>query len=598
MRHRHTLWLALLVGASACQDTPVTPSAPAAPRYTLASGGTDLRSGYDYLCALRGGVVACFGERDEGQPIGVHRAAAGTFVQLATGATHACGLRSDGAVQCWGVDDFGRAPPVRRAATGSYTAVSAGQSHGCAVRTDGRVECWGSNAYGQAPALVTPRTGAFTQVNASAASTCALRTDGVVECWGIPDRAPPVRTAPSGTYVKIAEALGNTNCALTSTGVADCWGYQNFWQAGPWVQVVSGAGHQCALRSNGVPLCWGYPASWEGLDERTVERGGGWSRITAGSYHTCGLRADGYFECFGVQAMGSNAPDVVPVADTPGSALNAAWRILVAWRDLNSNEHRTEIERSVTDRDRNPTSWTPIGTVGANRTAFKDSVAPGATYVYQVRVCNDAGCSAWKRSNPTSFPATVPSAPSAPAATGHTCGLASCAHVAWTSDDTFVETFRLQRRVNAGGGYGAWREMAAQSRSSTSFDDYGLTPGARYQYRVRACNRRGCSAYGVSNAVVAPSPPPPSAPASLTASVMGSYMYVVWGDVADEATYELQRRQHDGAAYGAWSAPIIRTTDDTAHTDPVVRGTRYQYRVRACNQGGCSAYTSSTPTQA
>ncbi|HEX6368625.1 MAG TPA: hypothetical protein VF006_06825 [Longimicrobium sp.] len=538
----------------------------------------------------------CFGEADEGQPIGVHRAATGTFVKLATGATHACALRSDGAVECWGANDFGRAPPLRRAATGSYTWVSAGLSHGCAVRTDGKVECWGSNAYGQAPELVTPQTGSFTQVSASAASTCALRSDGVIECWGIRDRAPPVKTAPSGVYVKLGDALGNTNCALTSTGVADCWGYQNGFHAGPYVQVVAGAGHQCALRANGDPDCWGYPGSWEGLDERSMMTGG-WSRITAGSYHTCGLRADGYFECFGVQSMGSNAPDVIPVADIPESRLTSTNLMRIEWRDLNSNEHRTEIERSVTDRDRNPTTWTRIGSVAATRRTFTDSVAAGATYMYQVRVCNNAGCSPWRLSNPTPFAAAVPPAPSAVAATGHPCAPESCLRVTWTIDDTFVESFRLQRRVNTGGGYGTWQELAPQSRSVTDFYDYGLTPGASYQYRVRACNRRGCSANALSNAIVAPYPPRPAAPASLSAAAMGNYMHVAWGDVADEATYELQRRQHDGAAYGAWSSPVVRTMNVTMHDDPVVPGTLYQYRIRACNPGGCSAYTSSAPTR-
>lgn len=596
MRHRHVPWLVLLVGATACQDIPLTPPVPAGPRYAVAGGGTDLRSGYDYLCALRGGSIVCAGERDEGQPIGVHRAATGTFVQLTTGATHACGLRNDGAVECWGANDFGRAPPLKRAATGSFTRVSAGLSHTCAARTDGIVECWGWNIYGQAPEVVAPQTGRFTEVSASANSTCALRTDGVVQCWGIREAAPPVKTAPSGTYVKLGESVGNTNCALTSTGVADCWGYQAGFHTGPYVQVAAGAGHLCALRADGVPECRGYPLSWQGPGERSATTGR-WSRITAGSYHTCGLRADGYFECFGVQTMGSDAPDVVPVADAPRSLLLSTMRIRLGWRDVNSNEHRTEIERSVADRDRNPTSWTRIGAVAANRTSFTDSVAAGATYVHRVRVCNDAGCSAWELSNPTSFPAAAPPAPSAAAATGYVCGVASCARVTWTIDGTFVETFRLQRRAKAGGAYGPWQAMPSQDRSARSFDDYGLTPGTVYQYRVRACNARGCSGYGTSNAVVVPAPPPPRAPATLTAAAMGVYMYVVWGDVADETTYELQRRQHDGTAYGAWSAPMVRTMNVTTHEDPVVPGTLYEYRIRACNQGGCSAYTTSPPTR-
>lgn len=597
MRHRHLPLLALLAAAAACQDVPFTPSTPAAqPRFTVMGGATDLRSGYGYLCELRRGTVACFGERDEGQPVGVHKAAAGAFVQLATGSTHACGLRSDGAVECWGTNEFGRAPPLRRAAAGSYTAVSAGLSHSCAVRTDGKVECWGSNAYGQAPPLATPQTGTFTQVTASAAATCALRGDGVVECWGLRDRAPPVRTAPSGTYTRIGEALGNTNCALTTTGLADCWGYQNFWEAGPYVQVTAGAGHQCALRPNGVPRCWGYPGSWEGIEERTEARGG-WSRISAGAYHTCGLRTDGYFECFGVQTMGSDAPDVIPAPTVPKSGVRGE-RIRVQWRDLNSNERRTEIERSVTGHDRGSTSWTRVAELPNDRVVFTDSVAAGATYLYQVRVCNDAGCSPWRESNPTALPVTAPPAPTTVAAAGYTCGFASCARVTWTIDNEFVETFRLQRREDSGGGYGAWKELAAPDRSATRHDDYGLTPGTRYQYRMRSCNMRGCSEFRVSNAVVAPTPPPPAAPASLSAAGMGNYMYVSWGDVADETTYELQRRQQEGTAWGAWGAPIVRTSNVTNNQDAAVPGALYQYRIRACNQGGCSAYTYSAQTRA
>ncbi|HET7464100.1 MAG TPA: hypothetical protein VFJ82_22780 [Longimicrobium sp.] len=601
---RHLPWLVLLVSASACQDAPPTLSAPdqhrtpTAPSYALAGSGTDLRSGYDYVCLLRGGAVVCYGQRDESQPIGVHRAATGTIVQLSTGGTHACGLRSDGAVECWGSNEFGEAPPLRQATTGSFTSVSAGLSHTCALRGDGIVECWGSNQYGQAPETAAAQTGTFTQVTASASSTCALRTDGVVECWGFYKTAPPVQTAPSGVYVKLAPSVGATNCALTSTGVADCWGYLQGWHAGPYVDVVVGGNHVCAVRADGVPECWGYPASWEGPGERSATTRA-WSRISAGSYHTCGLRADAYFECFGVQAIGSNAPDVVPVADPPLSTLQTStWSIRLAWRDVNSNELRTEVERSVADANRNPTSWTPVGTLGANRHALVDSVQAGATYVHRVRVCNNAGCSDWATSNATAVPRTVPPAPSSVAASGYVCGFSSCAKVTWTIDHTFVETIRLQRRVYNGSSYEAWQDLPEQSRSSTRFDDYGLTPGARYQYKVRACNARGCSAYLVSYPMTALKPPPPAAPATLTASVMGPYMHLVWGDVVNETTYELQRRQYQGSAWSAWSDPIVRTMDVTTHDDWAQPGTLSQYRIRACNQGGCSAYTYSTPTQA
>jgi len=75
-------------------------------------------------------------------------------------------------------------------------------------------------------------------------------------------------------------------------------------------------------------------------------------------------------------------------------------------------------------------------------------------------------------------------------------------------------------------------------------------------------------------------------------------MHIVWGDVATETTYELQRREYDGAAWGAWSEPVVRVTNTTNDDQYVTAGTLYQWRIRACNRGGCSAYTSSEPTRA
>ncbi|HEV7588268.1 MAG TPA: hypothetical protein VGO40_09135 [Longimicrobium sp.] len=605
MRHRHILPLVLLAGATACKDaplTPRTPSAPDEPRYATTGGGaTDIRAGYGYVCLLRGGRIVCLGENDEGQPIGTHTAATGSFVQLTAGRTHACGLRSDGAVECFGANDFGEAPPLKRAPTGSFRFVSAGLSHTCAVRTDGSLECWGSNAHGEAPPVWAPQTGTFTEVAANSNRTCAMRNDGVVECRGFHLGSPSVRVSPSGSYVMLAQSVGITFCVLRNSGLPECWGDQPNLGSGSFLELVVGGTHECALRSDGIAVCGGYPYSWNGPQERTVTgreegkvTGARWTRITAGSYHTCGLRPDGYFECFGSQTIGSNSPDVTPAAEPPKAWLR--WgRMRIDFRDINSNELRTDIERSLANGDG---SWTRVGTVGANREWFTDSTATaGATYVYRIRACNNAGCSYWELSNEARFPAAAPPAPKVTAA-GYVCGFASCARVAWTVDNTFVDTFRIQRSVNTGPRYGPWENMPPQSRSTTAFDNYGLTPGARYLYRVAACNIRGCSAYVTSNPFVAPMPPPPHAPADLTADMLFNHMHLVWGDVANETTYELQRREYNGTAWSPWSEPVVRTMNETSDDQAVVPGTLYQWRIRACNQGGCSAYTYSAPTRA
>lgn len=597
MRHRHIVPLLVLVSASACQDqTPFTSPVSDAPRLAVTGGvQTELRAGYGYVCRLRGGVITCYGDADDGQPIGVHRAATGSFVGLTAGQTHACGLRSDGAVECFGSNRSGEAPPVVRAATGTFTRVSAGLDHTCAVRSDGLLECWGSNGEGAAPPLARAQAGGFTEVTATANRTCALRTDAVVECRGFRLGDPSVRPSPTGSYAALGESVGATICVVRGGGLPECWGNQPSFKGGAATQVVVGAAHECVLHPGGIAECAGYPWSWQGPEERSVTDRT-WARITAGSYHTCGLRPDGYFQCFGVQSIGSDAPDVVPGVDPPKSSLRYE-RMRVDWRDVNLNESGTELERSVADGGGGPTSWTPVATVGANRAWFTDSGAtPGATYIYRIHVCNDAGCSSWQLSNPTRFPTGAPPAPAVSAA-GYVCGFSSCARATWTADNTFVDTFRIQRRVNTGPRWEAWQNTAALDRGASTFNDYGLTPGARYQYRVAACNIRGCSAYVASEMLIAPLPPPPAAPATLTADAMGNYVYLVWGDVVNETRYEIDRRQHDGTAWGAWTSATVRTMNVTSDDEAVSPGALYQYRIRACNQGGCSGYTNSAPTQ-
>jgi len=579
---------------------------PAGSASAPANVSPDLQAGYDYVCRLRSGIVQCFGTAAYGQPIGEHRPAAGGFVQLSAGSTHACGLRSDGVVECFGSNEYGEAPAQRRAATGSFTQVSAGLAHSCALRSDGAMECWGANGFGEAPPVVTPQSGRFVVVTAFANRTCALRNDGAVECRGYREGAPSVTVLPGGWYVKMGTAVGGTVCFERNSGLGECWGAQPNLGSGPYEELTAGASHECVLRPGGNAFCFGSPALFESPDGRSVtgpDEGSvtrrTWARLTAGAYHTCGLRADGYFECFGLQTIGSDAPDVVPWADTPKSALSGG-SVRLSWRDVNSNELRTEIDRSVADADGNPTTWARAGVLSANQTGFTDGQAtPGAIYVYRIRVCNNAGCSGWAQSNATRYPAASPPPPTAVTASGYVCGIESCGKVTWTQDVTFVDSFTVQRRVMTGSTYGEWATVARLDREHTRYDPYALTPGTTYQYRVAACNVSACSDYVASNSFVAVAVPPPAAPGDLTAAMINaSTMHIVWGDVANETGYELQRREYDGATWGAWSEPVGRTMNDTHDDQSVASGTLYQWRVRACNQGGCSAYTSSNPTRA
>src|SRR5207248_2585234 len=81
-----------------------------------------------------------------------------TFVTVSAGASHACGVTSDGAAYCWGDNSAGalgdgtttqRTAPVAVAGGLSFTAVDAHGENACGVTPGGQVYCWGDNFAGQ-----------------------------------------------------------------------------------------------------------------------------------------------------------------------------------------------------------------------------------------------------------------------------------------------------------------------------------------------------------------------------------------------------------------------------------------------------------------
>ena len=179
-----------------------------APKQLPASGWSEVATGIDFSCGLRGGQALCWGYNAHGQlgrqsassPDATPTAIAITtsFVKIAVGARHVCGVTAAGMMQCWGHNDVGqlgdgtatdRTTPVT--VRGEWTAISLGERHSCGLQ-GGALFCWGSNAYAQ---LGTPmaldqlgpvRIGTFDdweQVAAGQFHTCATRA-GSVYCWG------------------------------------------------------------------------------------------------------------------------------------------------------------------------------------------------------------------------------------------------------------------------------------------------------------------------------------------------------------------------------------------------------------------------------
>src|SRR5690606_19790056 len=112
----------------------------------------------------------------------------------------------------------------------------------------------------------------------------------------------------------------------------------------------------------------------------------------------------------------------------------------------------------------------------------------------------------------------------------------------------------------------------------------GLVAGT-YDYRVRACNAAGCGGFsGIKQTVVTM---PPGNPPTLTVPAADHHgaFTARWTGVAASTGYHLRQRK-DGGSWsdiyegGALSKAVSGLTDGT-----------YDYQVKACNDGGCSAYS-------
>jgi cysteine-rich repeat protein len=104
-------------------------------------------TGSAYCAREAGGTWACFGWDGYGQL----QIPAESFVDVALGFHHGCGLRSDGTITCWGATtvtedilvDYGQARPPGDTNADLFAEITGGWDTTCGFRLDGRAECWG-----------------------------------------------------------------------------------------------------------------------------------------------------------------------------------------------------------------------------------------------------------------------------------------------------------------------------------------------------------------------------------------------------------------------------------------------------------------------
>lgn len=217
-----------------------------------------------------------------------------------------------------------------------------------------------------------------------------------------------------------------------------------------------------------------------------------------------------------------------------------------------------------------------------------------ATHVYMANPDYQSGAAQW--CDGTGWVRKAPQPPIAPGAvTVPPTTSSATLTVSWTQSTSSdpATYFELQRAISV---TGPWTSINANiPASATSYSD--TVPGnGTYYYEVAACNAVGCSGYTVSSGVVVTLPAIPNPPASVTVPASSSSVTipVSWtpSSTGSAATYYYLQRLDPNASSWTMLNWHITTTNFT-DTSVSASGT-YYYRAAACNDQGCSNFTTSS----
>ena len=322
--------------------------------------------------------------------------------------------------------------------------------------------------------------------------------------------------------------------------------------------------------------------------------------FTGGNTESCQLNfppAGTYYVLLhGFQAFSgvtlSAAVGGVPAAPSgvAGTAVSST-RVRVRWTDGSVNESSFTLARARLSAAGSWGAWETIASPAADSAGYTDTgAAAGTTYRYRLRACNGSGCSAWAASANVTTPGVA-----TPDSARATVASATSVLVAWRDMSRNESSFQVERQQNNAGTWSAWAAVATRSANATSYTDAGRSANVPYRYRVRACDGAVCSGWATTAAVTVPTLP--AAPTGLGGTVLSGTSYrVTWADASgNESSFQVERQQNVGGAWGAFANVATTASNATGFTNTgLAAGGTYRWRVRSCNAAGCSAWVTGT----
>jgi hypothetical protein len=280
--------------------------------------------------------------------------------------------------------------------------------------------------------------------------------------------------------------------------------------------------------------------------------------------------------------------------------------VKLEWYDRSTNEDGFTIER----KGENDADFVPIVTTGtangANNWMYHtDASLPlDSQFSYRIKAVNTSGSSAY------AGPITAATAPVPPINVAATTESDSAIKITWTDDSRYETHFYLYRKAPGETTFSKVKEVAGSATGvkggSFSITDTSLAPNASYAYYVLARNGAGNSAQSEQvAATTAVAANPPAAPSSLQINEYqnnGLAARMMWVDNSfNESSFELEVRQAGQTGFGpAGSFPTTNMVGTNywfyqTGNSPMAQDDKYEFRVRAVNGAGGSAYSNIYP---
>jgi fibronectin type 3 domain-containing protein len=245
---------------------------------------------------------------------------------------------------------------------------------------------------------------------------------------------------------------------------------------------------------------------------------------------------------------------------------NSSTSVTLTWTDVDPTATSYVIKRAV-----NGAAFQTLTTLqSATATSYTDTGAQsGHSYSYTVTAVGSGN-----RTSIASTPATTVTPLVKPTALVATSTAGTAVVLTWTNNDTSATGYSILRSTNGGQTYSLCKTVSGGI--TTTFTDSTVTSATTYYYEIQATNTYGSSP--ASDSAYATTPL--LAPASLTATVVGSNINLSWTDKDPAATGYTVLRSTDGINFTTLATLTSATANGYQDTG-VTLGQKYYYQVQA-----------------